>query len=220
MHAEGTAMDRKEKRRRAKCTSAETKQSKQKLTRSQIIKSNKNKRENVTVCSCSTWGGSNCLCSVAFCILNVSYSFGVSSSKGFPPAQTTSKVPQVTTDWHRRLEEGLVSEHTHFSPIILTVHTYILKNVNRITSGQNSGSPTSFILVRWKSFWHSWEHKSIVGQEWGEGTESLDTYTWLQLQCFWSEVTKPLLRIWLACVIGSSLCIGISNQISFKVLCV
>lgn len=116
MHAEGTAMDGKEKRRRAKCTSAETKQSKQKLTWSQIIKSNKNKRENVTVCSCSTWGGSNCLCSVAFCILNVSYSFGVSSSKGFPPAQTASKVPQVTTDWQRRLEEGLVSEHTHFSP--------------------------------------------------------------------------------------------------------
>jgi len=79
-------------------TSAETKQLKQKLTQSQVIKSNKNKGKNVTVCSCSIWGGSNCLCFVAFSILNVSYSFGVSSSKGFPPAQTKSKVPQVTTD--------------------------------------------------------------------------------------------------------------------------
>lgn len=99
-----------------KCTSAETKQSKQKLTWSQIIKSSKNQGENVTVCSCSIWGSSNCLCFVAFSVLNVNYSFGVSSSKGFPPAQTICEVPGVAMDWHRKLKEGPLSEHTHLSP--------------------------------------------------------------------------------------------------------
>lgn len=158
MHADRNAVDEKEKR--AKCSSAETKQSKQKLTWSQIIKSNKNKGGNVTVCSCSTWGSSNCLCFVASSVLNVSYSFGVSSSKGFPPAQTICKVPQVTMDWHKRLQD--LFPKTFFpnyigcsyiliykdiiiicSPILIYIFILIsLKNGNHITSGQDSGSPT------------------------------------------------------------------------------
>lgn len=141
MHADRNAADEKEKRKRAKCSSAEMKQSKRKLTWSQIIKSNKNKGENVTVCSCRIWGGSNCLCFVASSVLNVSYSFGVSSSKGFPPAQTIYKVPQVAMDWHYRLEDLFLNtffpnyigfSHLHPSKTVIislldkTLLTYVL----------------------------------------------------------------------------------------------
>lgn len=186
MPADRNAVDGKVKRKRAKCSSAETKQSKQKLTWSQIIKSNKNKGGNVTVCSCSIWGGSNCLCFVASSVLNVSYSFGVSSSKGFPPAQTICK---VTMDWHKRLEDLFLNT---FFPQLYWLFIFIaLNNCNHITSGQNSGSPTCYILLCLKSFWHSWEHKPTVGQE--EGKVLRAWATRLEGSCCRSETTKPLL---------------------------
>lgn len=83
-----------------------------------------------------------------------------------------------------------VSEHI-FPQLYWLFTLTALNNCNHITSGQNSGSPTCYIIWCLKSFWHSWEHKPTVGQE--EGKVLRAWATRLEGSCCWSETTKPLL---------------------------